>query len=390
MGEIANRSGSTRSKYRSYFSRFCEWVGKSPEQLILQRKEDLKSDDSREQRRIESALKGFIAYLGEEGNSVATQQVAYAAIRSFFEMHYQPLRMRRGDYPRGQSLGSRVATKEDIRIMLEDASARIRAVLLFLKDTGLRVSDVVSLKYGDLAEGLEGEAEFISISLVTKKNKIVAKTFVGPESAQALKEYFSERRKGTRSIPPEEIEVNSPLFRTRSPVVKPVSRSGLSSTINFHAQKHGINGQFSAHSFRKYFQTQLEAAGINSNWIDQMIGHKLINSRDSYSQPTCEQLREAYAKAYQHLMVFKDSNVEARVNTLETQVAERDRIIESLVANGTNKANEIEKLQSKIEEVIKENSELKQRLNSFATKEPELEKLLKRLEALERKLAQNE
>jgi len=349
MGELANRSEGTRGKYKEYFDKFCGWLGKTADQLVEQRKQELKSDDPREQRRMESALKGFLAYLDKEGMAVATQQVAYAAIRSFFEMHFQPLRMRRGDYPQGESLGSRVATKEDIKRIYEETSIRIRALILFLKDTGLRVSDVIRLTYGDLAEGLDSGEEFISISLITKKNKIVAKTFVGPEAIEALKEYFSERREGSRRIPPEELEAKSPLFRIRSPEVKAISRSGMSSTITFYAQKLGINSAFSAHSFRKYFQTQLEASGINSNWIDQMIGHRLINSRDSYSRPTCEQLKEVYMKAYPQLRVFKGKNVESRISTLETQLEERDKLIESLVANGSNKNKEIEQLQTQIE-----------------------------------------
>ena len=121
MGEIANRSEGTRTKYQEYFIKFCHWLNKTADQLVEERKQDLKNDDQREQRKIESHLKGFIAYLESEGMSVATQQVAYAAVRSFFEMHYQPLRMRKGDYPRGESLGSRVATKDDIKKIYEEA-----------------------------------------------------------------------------------------------------------------------------------------------------------------------------------------------------------------------------------------------------------------------------
>jgi len=351
MGELANRSDATREKYRSYFLKFCEWIGQTPDQLVEQKKRDLKNDDPKVQRRIESALKGFIAFLEGEGSSVSTQQVAYAAVRSFFEMNYQPLRMRRGDYPTGESLGSRAATKEDIEKLLEDASLRIRALILFLKDTGLRVSDVVQLKYGVLSEGFENNEKFIPLYLITKKNKIVAKTFVGPEAVGALKEYFEERREGTRRIPPENIGPKSPLFRTRTPKVKPVTRSGLSSTINFHAKKLGIDSQFSAHSFRKYFQTQLEAAGTNSNWIDQMIGHRLINSRDRYSLPSDQQLKDAYMKAYTGLRVFKDTDFEARMSLLESQLEERNKIIEALMTNGSSKQTEIETLKKQISEL---------------------------------------
>ena len=64
----------------------------------------------------------------------------------------------------------------------------------------------------------------------------------------------------------------------------------------------------SAHSLRKKLQTDLEKAGINSNWIDQILGHQLINSRDAYSLPTDEELREAYIKAYQFIKVYPEIN----------------------------------------------------------------------------------
>jgi len=62
----------------------------------------------------------------------------------------------------------------------------------------------------------------------------------------------------------------------------------------------------SAHSLRKKLQTDLEKAGVNPNWIDQILGHKLINSRDAYSLPTDEELREAYAQAYPLIKVYPE------------------------------------------------------------------------------------
>jgi site-specific recombinase XerD len=377
MKELANRSVSTREKYKSFMVRFCEWQGKTPDQLVEQRKVDLRSTDPKEQRSVESALKGFISYLEEGENSVSTQQVAYAAVRSFFEMNYQPLRMRRGDYPTGESIGSRVATKDDVKKLLEDASLRIKAMILLLKDTGLRVSDIVRLRYGNLAKGLEDDQEFISLSLITKKNRIAAKTFVGPEAVDALKEYAEERRKGTRRIPPEKMGTDSPLFRTRTPEVRPLTRSGMSSTITYHAGRIGVDGQFSAHSFRKFFQTQLEAAGVHPNWIDQMMGHRLINSRDSYSLPTDQQLKEAYKKAYSQLRVYGRPDVEARISNLEAELEERNQIIEALVTNGSDKKTEIESLKRRIQELERERNESK-------LTESQVSELLRRIEKLEK------
>ena len=74
----------------------------------------------------------------------------------------------------------------------------------------------------------------------------------------------------------------------------------------------------SAHSLRKKLQTDLEKAGINSNWIDQILGHQLINSRDAYSLPTDEELKEAYMKAYQFIKVFPEVKTTVKQTPPET------------------------------------------------------------------------
>jgi len=320
LSELTNRSEATKSKYESFLLKFAAFCGKSPDELLKQRKIDLRNEDVKVQRSVESNLKGFISSLAQKNYSISTQQIAYSSVRSFFEMSYLPLRMRRGDYPSGESLGSRAATKDDIRVLVEKAPLRVRSIIMFLKDTGLRVSDARRLLFKDLGEDWEKQT-FIPLFLVTKKAKTIAKTFIGIEAINALKEYVEQRKKGTRKLPPETITPESPLFRTRSPKVKPLSRSGFSALIFFQAQRCGINKGFSAHSFRKYVQTNLEAAGVHPNWIDQMLGHKLINSRDSYSLPVDEQLREAYERAYAHLAVLELSDSE-RLKVLEKDLEE--------------------------------------------------------------------
>jgi hypothetical protein len=41
-----------------------------------------------------------------------------------------------------------------------------------------------------------------------------------------------------------------------------------------------------------------------TNWIDRVLGHNLINSRDAYSLPTDEELQEAYEKAYNQVRLY--------------------------------------------------------------------------------------
>jgi len=305
--ELSSRAESTKNVYFQDFKAFLDYAGKTADELLAQREQDETSKDRKIQRRIESLLNEYIAAKRKEGYSPATLQRYFAAVRSFFDTHYTPLKMRRNDYPKGESLGVRAATKELIRKALDDKRTRHKkattAVMLFLKDSGLRASDARLLNHGDISEALERGDEFMPITIITQKVKTTAKTFIGYEAIHALKEYIKHREKGTRRIPPETITAKSPLFiTTQTHNAKRIPRPTISHVVE-NAFLRINEKNLSAHSLRKYLQTTLEAAGINSNWIDQILGHKLINSRDAYSKPTDEQLFEAYTKAYKLIRV---------------------------------------------------------------------------------------
>jgi len=310
LDETLSKEPATRKLYLRNFTKFSQWLNKTPDEILEQRQKNLRSTDPKIQRTIESYLIKFLADQKKEGYAPATLQVVFASVRSFFEIHYVPLRMRRGDYPKGESLGVRRANKKAILKAVENKRNRnkisLKAMILFLKDSGLRVSDARLLNYGDIQIPLERGDEIIPITMITQKSKIVAKTFIGKEAIDALKEYLKARRKGNRRIPPEPITAKSPLFRTWiGKEVKRIPRESFCSNVRQAFLRIG-EANVSAHSLRKFLQTNLEVAGVNVNWIDQMLGHRLINSRDAYSKPTDEQLKEAYAKAYPQIKVYPE------------------------------------------------------------------------------------
>lgn len=318
QSELALKGEATKQKYQKYFNEFLDFIDKNPDELIVQRQQDLLNPDRKIQRRIESQFLLFIGKKKTEGYAIATQQIYFASIRSFFEIHYFPLIMRRGDYPKGDSNGVKRATKEAILKILKNRtrnSVTINPLILFIKDTGLRVSDVITLKYGDIANQFERGDKVIQINIITKKTKLLAKTFMGEESIRALREYFEARRRGSRNVAPETITRNSPLFKLWARgEIKQIQRHSLSSLIR-EAFLNVNEERMTAHSLRKKLQTDLEKAGINSNWIDQILGHKLINSRDAYSLPTDEELREAYIRAYSQIAINKYQQALIGANT---------------------------------------------------------------------------
>jgi integrase len=334
QSELATKNTSTKDVYLKVFNKFLAFIGKTADELLKQRQKDQINPDLKIQRRIESQLKQFIAKeAAEEEFKPATLQLHFAAIRSFFEIHYYPLKMRRGDYPTGESLGVRAATKDTILKAIEQKETRnkaeAKAVIIFLKDSGLRASDARRLNYGDVQVALERGDDFIQITMMTKKVKTIAKTFIGEEAIRALKEYLGARRKGSRRIPPETITEKSPLFRTwESHTAQRIPRETISSIVRTAFLRIGEK-HLSAHSLRKYLQTSLEAANVNPNWIDQILGHRLINSRDAYSKPSDEQLYEAYVKAYKFIRIYPEveeptkqkSNAEPETSTSKEEYA---------------------------------------------------------------------
>ncbi|MCW4019358.1 MAG: hypothetical protein NWF00_11890 [Candidatus Bathyarchaeota archaeon] len=254
--ELSNTNEeSTRDLYEEKFSEFLSYIDKNPDELIVQRQQDLLNPDIKIQRRIESQFLAFIAKKKRDGYSVSTQQIIFASIRSFFEIHYFPLRLRKGDYPKGDCDGVKRATKEAILKVLNSDHNRnkttITAALLFLKDSGLRVSDARNLNYGAVAEQLEKGAKFIQINVITQKTKLLAKTFIGEEAIEALKIYIEARKKGSKTVEPETITNDSPLFRnwTKGKVTR-IPRGLFSSLIRQAFLRVGEK-KMSPHSCRK-------------------------------------------------------------------------------------------------------------------------------------------
>ena len=395
MDSLPSKAGPHGTKYvwLHHLKRFCSWIGKTPDLLIEERKRDLQSDDPRVRHRAEMDVKRFLKFLEEQGLSDNTRRVYFMAIRNFYKRNYYPLEFFRGEGPGNQTVveGRRAASKEDIRKMLEVSNPRVRALLLFIKDTGLAEADVAKLKLKDL--GVKDVSEIFTleppIPLIVKRRKTgtLTITFIGKEAWDALKTTLKIRQQGSpefqirryhkiekkAGLPPEELKLESPLFRSyekffarKNMPIKHLSPHAISVIVRKAAISAGVWKEgFSAHALRRFFQTSLETSGMNQNWIQRMMGHRLNGSEEPYSQPEIEMLREAYLKAYTYLAVSEAVEQRSRVEALEAQV-------EALMLNGKRKDEEI--------------ARLTMLQSGLAEKTVALEALLKRVEELEKRL----
>lgn len=354
---LANRAASTRRAYRIYLTQFLKYLDTTAEAVVAQREQDLQSGDVREKKRYENRVKKFDQVLKERGRAPGSRKQAWGAVKSFFRAFDLDLKLTREDAPKGESEEQRAITKPEIRRLLAIADHRNAAIIYMLKDTGLRVSDLAQLRVGDV----DLEAEYPMLKRRTKKRGIIAKTFLGPEAQTALKKYLAARRYGTNTIPREAITATSPLFRKTTIAVQQMTANGVTVCMRRLMSMAQLQ-DVSAHAFRRFYETALEAAGVSPNWIDQMIGHRLSGARGSYSKPTDTVLREAYTAAYDRLRVDEPTFDNERIQRLEEERQQEH--------------GERQQLAEKVLRVVDDNLAMKERLQTVEAENAELRRLL--------------
>jgi len=329
---------SNRRQRRWALRLFCEFVGKSPGELISERVRDLKSDDPYRRVWAENALRRFMAKLRDEGSGYCKMKNIYYSVRNFYDFWGVPLNLKRGDAPRGESGDVFPVTKDEIRRVLEVADAREAAIVLLMKDSGLAVKEVADLRLkhlGSDGENLSLEDVPIPIVLSRSKTRSQIMTFIGPEAVEALNAYWDLRRRGTSAAykgfryegkRSERLTGESPVIASERGVGKPVSAMTLTHLLTRLFRKAGITRPVSSHSFRRFFKTMLEHpdVGIQPAWIKRMMGHRLTSLEKAYSHPTPEDLREAYRRAIPFLSVKSRPADIQRVRQLEEEL-EKER-----------------------------------------------------------------
>ena len=151
QNELVNKAEATKVRYIRFFNEFLEYMQMTADELLGQRQQDALNPNMKIQRRIETKFLAFINLKKTEGYSISTQQIYFASIRSFFECHYLPLKMRKSDYPEGDSHGAKRATKDTTLKLLDNIaqsdqnSPMYKAVIHSLNDSGLRIGDLRNL-----------------------------------------------------------------------------------------------------------------------------------------------------------------------------------------------------------------------------------------------------
>jgi integrase/recombinase XerD len=158
---------------------------------------------------------------------------------------------------------------------------RDRAMLEVLYGSGLRVSELASLK---LAE-INLDDGFLVCRGKGGKERIVP---LGRSACEAIKSYLATAR------PLDDADSREELFLSRRG--RPFTRQGLWKLLRQHAAKAGLSEKISPHVLRHTFATHLLERGADLRSVQLMLGHSQITTTQIYTHVTRERLRRVYDK----------------------------------------------------------------------------------------------
>ncbi len=242
-----------------------------------------------------SCILAWLSHLRQRYSSTATVARKFTAVKCFYHfllregrIEEDPTEDLSGPHPK-RSLPTVLSLGEVERLLAQpDPSTpegiRDRAMLELLYATGMRVSELLSLKVSDL----NLEAGFVRCVGKGGKERVIP---VGRMAKEAVWEYLMKVRPQWVKTPFEET-----LFLTRRG--RPMSRVGFWKLLKRYARSAGLSKDISPHTLRHTFATHLLERGADLRAIQEMLGHAQISTTQIYTRVTRSRLREAYRKAH--------------------------------------------------------------------------------------------
>lgn len=260
------------------FSSFLSLGGVSPTKA---RKEDVRD---------------FLLSQAEEGKSPATIQRRLSSIRGYYAyllgkslISYNPAANLKAPkkgvrYPHVMSQGQKeeliaLTLKRDDPLALRDLS-----IISLLLSSGLRASELVSLKTSDL------DFKERIINVIGKGDKERLAPF-SEECAATLKKYVIESRptllgknKSSKHVPNLFLSARGNGLTVR----------GLEAIVKNIESKVGLKLNLHPHEFRHTFATSLLDNGLDLRLIQEILGHASLNTTQVYTHVSHKKLRKEY------------------------------------------------------------------------------------------------
>lgn len=289
------RSGLTVRNYEFYLKRFIDWA-KDPSANNV-------SQDMIHNFRLHL---NRLASRGEGTLKKSTQNYHLIALRSFLKFlarrDVETLAPEKIELAKQGSREVSFLDAQDLSRLLEAPEkseatpiikARDRAILELFFSTGMRVSELASLKQSQLPK----TREEMTVRGKGDKTRIV---FLSEQARHAIKNYLEMRRPGeagSGSAGDREQYLFIRHDRARGGEAKeagPLTPRSIERLVHRYAVEAGISKKISPHTLRHSFATDLLMNGADLRSVQSLLGHSSITTTQIYTHITNQQLKDVY------------------------------------------------------------------------------------------------
>ena len=239
-------------------------------------------------------LSSYVKYLEEGGLAAATVSRNIASIKTFYHFLMQEGIVTKDlseklKAPKIEKKMPEIMTPDEVVKLLEQPQGnspkeiRDKAMLELLYATGIRVTELISLKTSDV----NMQMDFI-ICKEGNKERVIP---FGGAAKTALKKYLSSTRETMIKDKKSNI-----LFANCSG--QPMSRQGFWKLIKYYAKRADIKADITPHTLRHSFAAHLVENGADLKSVQEMLGHSDISTTQIYANLNHNHIREVYAKAH--------------------------------------------------------------------------------------------
>lgn len=235
-----------------------------------------------------SDLHSFIHHLRNSGNQASTLARNIAALRGLCKFMLMEGIIEEDPIenlltPKGWKRIPRIIGTDEVKTLLEKPegkklSLRDRAMLEIIYSSGLRASETINIKLGDI----NFEAGFITITGKGLKERVVP---VNEKALATVKKYIDESR-------PELLRKRNSRFLFLAKGGKPMTRQRLWQLIKQYSAQLSTN--ISPHSLRHCFASHLLDGGADLIALQKMLGHTDISTTQIYTKVTAERLKKIH------------------------------------------------------------------------------------------------
>ncbi len=165
------------------------------------------------------------------------------------------------------------------------AGQQDRLILLTFYSTGIRLSELVALNWGDV----DFSADTVKVTGKRNKQRIVP---FGAEMHQALSEFFAALKDAG-----QDIAYASPVFRNLKSGQR-IAKLTVQQTVRHYLSQVTTIQRRSPHVLRHSFATSMLNNHADLQSVKELLGHESVSTTEIYTHTTFEELKAMYNQAH--------------------------------------------------------------------------------------------